>query len=221
MSGTIRFILSLSILPAVIIGLIRFRKIDRSYHPFIFNIVLVLIIEIVHRVLLLTDYKQAINILQNFFSIIDFLLFLWLFHNWRLFNGSIRILLIIVIFYLLAWVGTNFFLVGITKPNFYFLALYAGTLVFFSITTFGKIIIQEQTYIFTNAKFWISLGVLIFYTFFIIICITQISLFNIKVSNAFQNYLQRINVYCNLLANILYAVAVLWIPQKKNYINLS
>ena len=194
---------------------------DRAYYPFVINIVIVLLIEIFHRILIVNQLKVSVNTLQNFFALIDFMLFLWLFHNWRLFNGNVRTFMIIGGTFFIGWIITSFFVVGISNPNFYVFTVYACALVFFSITSFGKLIIQEQAYIFFNAKFWISLGVLIFYTFFVIICITQISLFNIKVSTRFQNYLQQINVYCNLLANILYAVAAIWIPQKKNYINLS
>jgi hypothetical protein len=64
------------------------------------------------------------------------------------------------------------------------------------------------------------LGIIIFYSFFIVTVSTGISLFMHNVSIEFRKGLQAISVYSNLLVNLLYAVAVIWIPRKKNFTSL-
>jgi hypothetical protein len=93
-------------------------------------------------------------------------------------------------------------------------------LIFFSVSTFNKAVVNERISIFKNPKFWICIGLIIFYSFFILVVVTSISLFNVNVSREFRRGLQSISVYSNLLVNLLYAVAALWIPRKKNFTSL-
>src|SRR5687768_5434978 len=86
MDSTVRFILSLSIGFAVIIGIVRFRRINSSYYPFIYIAIAALVIEITHRILMETGHPKLFIVLLNTFSFLDFFLFTWLFHNWGLFN---------------------------------------------------------------------------------------------------------------------------------------
>jgi hypothetical protein len=102
----------------------------------------------------------------------------------------------------------------------YFFILYSFALIFFSVNTFNKMVVHERSSIFRNPKFWIFLGVIIFYSFFIVYSSTGISLFRHHSSREFMRELQAIMVYSNLLVNLLYAVAVIWIPRKKNFTSL-
>lgn len=67
-----------------------------------------------------------------------------------------------------------------------------------------------------NAKLWICIGIIIFYTLFIIICVTQLSVLRENVSKDFQRKFYDVMVFSNLFVNILYAGAALWIPRKKS-----
>jgi hypothetical protein len=220
MDSTLRFIFSLSIGFAVIIGIVRFRRIDSSYYPFIYNAIVALAVEILNRILTVTGHPVAFILVLNIFSYIDFFLFLWLFHNWGLFNRNKLTFIIIAGVFLILWLLNNILLTGFVKHNLYFFILYAFALIFFSVNTFNKTVVHERSSIFRNPKFWICLGVIIFYSFFVVTVSTGISLFMHSVSKAFMAGLQSISVYSNLLVNILYAVAVIWIPRKKNYTSL-
>jgi hypothetical protein len=220
MDAPLYFILSLSIVIAVLIGIIRFKKIDSSYYPFIYDITIVFIIEIAVYYLMQAGHPNILVASVNVFSLIDFCLFTWLFHNWRLFNHNRTTFISILSGFFVAWFLTTFFIGGITTPNLYFRILYSFTLIFFSVSSFNKLVVHDRTAIFRNPKFWICFGIVIFYTFFIIVCVAKISLFRHQVSGEFRKGLQEINVYSNLLVNLLYAVAVLWIPRKKNITSL-
>lgn len=95
MSDPLKFYLSLSIVFAVIIGIIRFRKINPAYYPFIYRVSLCLVVELVRRVLILHQ-NNAATIVTNIFSLADFLLFAWLFHNWGLFKRDKKLFLVII-----------------------------------------------------------------------------------------------------------------------------
>lgn len=216
MSDLLKFWLSLSIVFAVIIGVIRFRKINPSYYPFIYRVSLSLVVELVRRVLLLQNNSNAATLVTNLFSLADFLCFAWLFHNWGLFKRNRRFFLATIVFFILAWVVASyasprhFF-----SPNLYFRILYSFALIFFSVTTLNSLIINTRGGMLKNAKFWICIGIIIFYTLFIIICATQLSVLRENVSKDFQRKFYDIMVFCNLFVNLLYAGAALWIPRKK------
>jgi hypothetical protein len=220
MNDTIRFIISLSIGIAVIIGIVRFRKIDKSYYPFIYTISAALVVEIVTRIFMVTGYPEAFEVALNIYSFLDFYLYLWLFHNWGLFNHNKGVFIAIASTFFIVWATNNALVTGFIRPNFYFFILYSFALIFFSVTAFNKAVVNERISIFRNAKFWICLGIIIFYSFFVVACATSLTLFRENVSREFRGQLQSINVYSNLLVNLLYAVAVIWIPRKKNFTSL-
>lgn len=220
MDDTLRFLFSLSIGFAVIIGIVRFRRIDSSYYPFIFNAIVALVVEILNKILTETGHTVAFIFVLNVFSYIDFFLFLWLFHNWGLFSRKKSIFIIIASIFFLIWLLEGVLVTGFVKLNLYFFMLYAFALIFFSVNTFNKVVVHERSSIFRNPKFWICLGIIIFYPFFILTVTTGISLFKNNVSVQFRRDLQAISVFSNLLVNLLYAVAVIWIPRKKNFTSL-
>jgi hypothetical protein len=220
MDDTLRFIFSLSIGFAVIIGIVRFRRIDSAYYPLIYNAVIALGVEILNKILTEKGYTDAFVFVLNVFSYIDFFLFLWLFHNWGLFNRKKSAFITIAGIFFLIWLSEGIFKTGFIKLNLYFFMLYAFALIFFSVNTFNKAVVNERSSIFRNPKFWICLGIIIFYSFFIVTVTTGISMFKNNVSVQFRRDLQAISVFSNLLVNLLYAVAIIWIPRKKNFTSL-
>lgn len=217
MDSIVRFILSLSIIFAVIGGIVRFKKIDKSYYPLIYNVCLVLLVEVLVFVLMQNGYFKTFTAVLNVFSILDCCLFAWLFHNWGLFNRRRGVFIALQGFFLIAWVILTFVISNITLPNFYFCILYSFALIFFSVNTFNKVVVHERGNIFRNPKFLVCLGIITFYTFFVLVCVTNLSVVRQSVTRLFRANLQEINVYSNLLVNILYAVAILWIPRKQNF----
>lgn len=216
MNDTVRFVLSLSIVFAVVIGIVRFRKADRTYYPFLYRIFLVLLVEITARLMFLSAEPRNFTIVLNSFSILDYCLFTWLFHNWRLFNGNRTVFFSLLGAGFVAWIIITLVLQNIQTPNFAFRVFYSAILIAFSVNTFNKAVVNDRGNIFRNPKFWICLGIIIFYTFFILVCMVNLNLFR-SVSKLFRQNLQEINVCSNILANFLYAVAILWIPRKQNF----
>lgn len=216
MTDTLRFILSLSIGLAAILGIVRFRKIDKSYYPFVYNVTLAFIVEIIVRIFTKTRNIEAFGITLSLYSLVDFILFAWLFHNWGLFNRNKTVFASLIGLFSAGWL-TFVIINGFLLENFYYLILYSFALIFFSVTTFNKVVVHERGSILRNAKFLICLGIIIFYTFFVVLCAFQLSFFSHSIGPALRRNVFQINVYSNLLVNLLYALAVVWIPKNKNF----
>jgi len=178
------FILSMSIAFSVIIGIVRWKVIDPSYYPFIYNIIIVMLVEIINAC---HTYSTGTIKTLNTFSLIDFILFAWLFHNWGLFNHNKKRFFIIIGLFVAAWICITFFITGFSN---------------------------------INAKFWICMGIIIFYSFFTLTRATDLSGGMLHLSKSFKSNLQNIVNYSNLFVNLLYAVAVIWVPRKKNITTL-
>ncbi|MFT3825814.1 MAG: hypothetical protein QM731_17985 [Chitinophagaceae bacterium] len=191
---------------------------DPAYYPFLYYAITVLIVEVTVYLLMRAGLPQVYIAVINIHTLLECWFFSWLFHNWGLFNRNRTIFLSIAAGFTVLWVALTIFVNGITHSNFYFRVLYSFALIFFSVSTFNKMVVQERGNIFKNARFWICLGIIIFYTFFTMICVTSISWQH--VSKLFRRNLQSINVFSNLFVNILYAIAMLWIPRNKRFTNL-
>ncbi len=167
----------------------------------------------------MTSYgeRDLLISMLNTYTLAEFGLLTWLFHKWGLFNRNKVFLIIMMALFFVAWVIITLFVGQINVPNYYFRALYSFALVLFAVSTFNKMVVNHRNKIWENAQFWICLGIIIFFTFFLLDNATKISLFKHTISKAFRVNLQKINVISNLLVNLLYAVAVLWIPRKKNF----
>lgn len=217
MTTDIQFILSLSIVFAFVIGIVRFRKVDPTYYPFLYYVALAFTVEIIHRILFVNNHKNLQAPLIHVYSYIEFCLFAWLFHNWGLFNRRKDVFLGILGAFFVCWCISSFYIHGFKVMNSSFLTLSSFALIFFSVNTFNRVVVHERGNIFRSPKFLICLGVIIFYTFFVLINVTALSMFRQTVSVGFRSSLHQINVYSNFLVNLLYAVAVLWIPRKQPF----
>jgi hypothetical protein len=209
------FILGLSIVFAVIIGIIRFKVIDKSYHPFIYLNAISLLVEVLTYALPQVGQNSVTVIIANIFSFTEFYFFTWLFHNWGLFNFKKRIFILVCSIYFLAWVGFIFCFGGIKHYDLYFPVIASVTIIFFAVTVFNKFIVQDRTPFIKNPKFWIVTGIIIFFAFYVLITSTHLSLFGKQTSEKLAVELHKIVVYPNLLVNLMYAIAVLCIPKKK------
>lgn len=217
MSSDVRFVLSLTIFIAFIIGIVRYRRIDPAYYPFLYFTGIASVVEVLAHLCLKSHRWDLQILLIHVYSYVEFCLFAWLFHNWGLFNRRKSVFISILLIFLICWFISSYFIHGFGELNHYFLTLSSFALIFFSVTTFNKVVVHERGNIFRNPKFLICLGIIIFYTFFVLYNVTSLSVFRQNVSVGFRSNLQLINVYSNLLVNLLYAVAVLWIPRKQNF----
>jgi hypothetical protein len=177
-----------------------------------------LVVEILVKILSEAGVNNIIRTMMNIYTLAEFSLLAWLFHAWGLFNRNKTFFVALMCGFFLAWLVLTTIIDSIVYgSNFYFRVLYSFTLVLFAVSTFNKMVINHRGSIFQNAQFWICLGIIIFFTFFLLDNATKLSLVRHTISTDFKQNLQKIIVFSNLLVNLLYVVAVLWIPRKKNF----
>jgi hypothetical protein len=220
MNSEVQFILSLCIGFTVIIGVIRFTTIDKSYYPFFYLAAISLLVEIAGFILVKNKIYNPMFAMANVFDYLEFFFCTWLFHLWGLFNFKKNIFLSIILISFVFWLVFTFFTGNNMGYNFYFPVIYSMALLIFTVTTFNKFVIQDRRPIFKNPKFWILLGMIIFFAFYLLTLSTSLTIFGKNVSNSFRRSLQGIVIYSNLIVNLMFAIGALWIPKKKNFTRL-
>ena len=205
--------LNYSILIAAIIGIIRFKSIIRDYYPFIFIIWLGVFNETLSLVLIFTLGRNTVN--SNIFVLLEYLLIVYQFYKWNNKKG-LKKYVILALLGLAVWSADNLVLNSITHNNSLFRAFYSFLVVFFSIDQVNKLIIYERGPLFKNSMFIICITFLLYYGFKAFV--ESYNMFHLGLSKTLLRDLWIILYFVNGIANLLYAIAVLWIPTKVKFI---
>jgi hypothetical protein len=215
MSFFLRHISSLSVLIPAIICFIRFRKVDDAYLPFFLLVWAGLLNETVSITL---SYTIRNNILSNnIWFPIEFSLAAWQFYRWRLFAKHKRLLQAIISLLGIIWLADGFFIEGITtRFSSYFLIASAYTIVLMSISMVNKLIVEEKDVLWKNPAFIICSGFILFYT----VTVLTESFYQYGFNNfpELTSGVFRIFQNVNIITNLIYFVAVLWIPTRQKFI---
>ena len=204
---------SFSILPAVVFAIIRFKKINSDYYPFIFILWLALVTEIVSKVLRLYEIPNFLS--TNIYSISEGLLYLFFFKNLGILNRSIYLGLSVSL--IIFWLVENVFIIGSFGDNYtsYFFIICDFLLVLLAINALNNTFLEEKTTL-KSPVFWICIGMIIYFTYVVLIEIFW--LYGIKGNlNYFSESVYKIHSLVNILCNLIYAVAVLWMKKKKTF----
>jgi hypothetical protein len=204
---------SYSIAIAAVIGLIRFPKLSAAYQPFILITITSFLSEVISHMLIVHQKSNAVVI--NVFGIFDALLWLWQFSLWDNGRKNDKRFRIAAIALGSLWIAENialgkFFVFGSVYPlTFSFL------MVVFSAIQMSRQIAVEKANLFTTPEFIICCGAVLFYTYR-----TLIECFyapGITGSEIFLGSLFTILSLINFIVNLLYALVVLWIPEKQKF----
>ncbi len=207
-------ICSYSILFAVVIGLVRFRKINRAYQPFIFITIVTLLTELANP--LSIKYFNTNAVVLNIFILFEFLLWLWQFKRWEVgANPSKWKYPVLFLGLTTIWITENLLLSKIFIFNAGSVLASALVLVFLSIDQVNRLIVEEKNNLLRNAKFLICCGVLILHSYKIMI--ESFYIVKVSQSNSFLSNIFIILVLVNLFVNLLYALATLWIPTRQKF----
>lgn len=204
---------SYSIVLAAIIGLIRFNKLDKAYIPFILLVWAGLFNEIISTVSINLLRSNAVN--SNIYVLLEAMLILWFFKNLKLFEKRKNLFYLIAFFYILLWVTDNFYFSSITQFSSYFGIGYSIITVLMSTQVINKLFLEEKARLNKNAVFVIMIGFIVFFTYKALIEIFWV--YGLNASTSFRLQVYRIMSYINLSVNLMFALAILWIPRKREY----
>jgi hypothetical protein len=206
-------ITSASILIAAVLGGIRFRKLDPGFFPFILLIWLGVISEGASLIIITQGHTNEVQ--YNIFLIVEAVLILLQFYKWKLFSTK-------AVFYsflsglILCWVAEDFIFFSIHTFNSYFIIIASYTLVLLSINMINRLLNSETGSLIKNPVFLISLGFILYFTYAVLVEIFLI--YGMENNISFSMKIFNILIYINLITNLIYSVAIIWIPTKSTFI---
>lgn len=204
-----------SILIAAVLGVIRFRVIQNSYYPLIYICWIALIAEIVAS---LVQKNSGTLWPSNVYVLFEGLLFTWQFRKWGSFHRRDWLFYLIQAAITILWVIDNFYNHNIHELSSVYRISYSVLLVILAIDHINKLIVHERKSFITNAKFLLCIGVIFFFSYKF--TLETFYLYALEKSQNFEFVISifAIQKYVNLLANLLYAYIILWIPRKKIFL---
>lgn len=214
MRTIVAFILSQSILLPIIIGLVRFRRLDGSYQPFFILLLIGFLTEIIGFIVI-QGYRISNFAIVNIYVLIEWTLIAWQFHVWGFLRQKKKLFYALLAFTTICWITENLIFHHITDMVPYFRFLYFFLIVLLSINKINFMITHENRNLFRNPKFLICIGFIIYFIYMIVdFWALAISFFGD------QSIVLRISFlmdYVNAFSNIIYSIAFLLIPKPQKF----
>lgn len=213
MNYWISVIFSFSIIISVIISCFKLKRISTRYYPFVLAVWFNLLGCIASLVASLVWRNNAVT--SNIYFIVFCLLIVWQFKNWGIFGDRTSMFYALVAALVAVWIFDNFLWGSLMEFNPIARVINSMVIVILSI----RLLSSELTV--AVESFWKS-------SIRLILC-TYVILFTVKIITEFfwQYGIQlgddfKINIYflygcINFLANLMYALAMLWIPVTTRY----
>ncbi len=207
-----QFLLSLgfSIFIAGILGLVRLKKIHRIYYPFLLCIWLACINEILSFILIKYHHNTIVN--NNIYVLVESLLIIWLFKNTGLFRKSKVLFYVMILLLPAVWLIDNFFIAGAAALDNYFRIFYSFVIVLMSIATLNRLVVTNRKNLLKDATFLLCIGFILYFTYKILVHAFWI--YGLTTSQAFILKVYTLLLYIDCITNLLYALAILWMPKK-------
>lgn len=196
---------------AAVLGLIRFRKVEPAYQPFLFIVCLGFINHSLSLVLIRYFRSNAIN--GNIYVLVESLLYIWQFCNWGLFKKNKKTALMLAALLLAVWIIDNILLHNFWVLNSGFRIFSSFMMVFLAINQVTSLITRAKMNLLKNAIFIICSGMLIYFSYKAFIDV--FFLVELDPGIGVIYYIYAILVGINFFVNLIFAWAVLWIPKKK------
>jgi hypothetical protein len=206
-------IFSFSIVAAALIGGIRFTRISPAYYPFLICIWAGLLNEIISYIIIHSGHSNAPN--SNIYILAEALLLTWQFKRWGIFARTKILFHGLIIFFVSVWVLENFVVYKITYFSSYFRMVYSFALALMSINHINVLIHKERKQLLRNPEFLICMAFVIYYTYKVMV--EAFWIYGLNNSDDFRKNVYLILAYINLFANLIYALAILWMPTKHRF----
>lgn len=204
--------LSLAVFIAGVIGLFKFKFIDPKFHPFLYCIWLACLNETVSIFLILN--KHTTNVNHNFYVLFEPLLFLWFFVRNGLFLQNKGIPLFLASVLILLWLGENVFFASVDEITYLYRISYSLIIVLLSVNLLSRLLLKSISKQ-NRAVFLLCVSFIIFFSYEVIVDVFWAYGSNSQSSFLLNLYL--ILIYVNLFTNLLYALAVVWMPKKRGF----
>ncbi|HVY74133.1 MAG TPA: hypothetical protein VG890_04845 [Puia sp.] len=209
----ILMLFSYSILPAAVIACFRYSKVPADNRLFFLIVWVALFNEILSDIFAVTFGSSAVN--GNIYVLVEAILYCLLFYRWQVQRRRKYVFWSLIGLLLVAWISDNLILHTVVQTNSLFRIVYSFILVFLALDQINQLITGERENLLKNARFLVSVGVVIFFTYKAII---ELLFWLLPFSKGFQFSIYILMDCVNLLVNLIFALAALWIPTKQKFI---
>lgn len=196
---------------AAVPGLIRFRKMEPAYQPFIIIVCLGFLNHGLSLTMVYYFGSNAVN--ANLYVITESLLYIWQFSNWGLFKKGNRTAFVLSGLLLAVWITDNLLWHTVQTPNSTFRIFSSFMMVFLAIEQLISLVTKAKINLLKNAVFIICCGLLIYFSYKAFIEVFFLVEYKPGTELVYRIYAIFIGV--NFFVNFLFAWAVIWIPKKK------
>lgn len=209
MNATNVFLLSLFVLLPILIGIKRFKNMDKIYYPFFILLVAGFINEVISFILI-RGFKQSNAPANNIYSLFECCLILYQFYLWNNSKKKYRIFVFLVATCVAVWIIENILNFGISWVSTYFDIFYAFVIILLSINQINTIMMRPKGTLLKNPQ--------------IILCVSFITLFIYQIINDASKFISNSPTIHNILiigfsfinfaTNMLFTVAMYLITYK-------
>ncbi len=207
---------SFSIIIAALIGGVRFTKIDPAFYPFVFLTWLASLNEILSFVF--GKYGITTNLNNNIYVLLEAWLLVWQAKRWNVFGKAVILYRALLAVITVVWLY-QVFSAGINVMLYGYRIFYAVLMLFIFIGYNNKLLFEYFRPVIRSSAFLISTGLMFFFTFKILVELYW--WLGVNNSDRFLFGVYNVIVFINLFVNILYTIAMLWIPTKPKYTTFS
>jgi hypothetical protein len=206
--------LIVAIIPCIA-GLVRFRRLGKTYQPLFLMSLAGLVSEAVS--LYLSYYRKSNADVANVYALLEWIFVFWQFRVWGFFQGRKEIGYVILIVPCLVWVAENLVFGKMVNFSPFFRIFASFNIVLFSVNKINFMITHDNRKLLGHPDFLICIGFIIYF------------IYDIVYEWAFQssnNNATEIGItftiiflfgYINALTNIIFAIAFLRIPAPKKF----
>ena len=204
--------MSFTVCIAALIAAFRFSKIEQTYLPFILCIWIAGLNEIISFIVAQNGYSNIAN--NNIYILLEGMLILWQFKKWQMLEQPV----FIVIAALLSgtWLYEIHSWQTLQSLHYYYRLFYAAVVVVCSISFINRIIISHINKMVTNPGFIICTGYILYFTLKMVCDAWW--LYNPESSTEFLTAVFFSMTGSNFITNLLFILAIIWIPRKPDYI---
>lgn len=210
-------IFAYTIVFSVFIALLKIRRVERSYLPVIIFLCYGLLNEIVSDFSIYYFQNNAPN--SNVYVLVSSLIVLYQLDIWSIKKPSKIITNLTLSILVLSWLIENIFIYSIWRFNTLNNVLFYFVIIIFSIKVLAQDLFAQLPAKSAKVIFTLSVIFLLQYTVSLIVEVFWI--YGINSSSLFITRIYWFISYMSLVVNLMYIIAVLWIPEKRELSWLS
>jgi len=209
------FLLSQSVLLPIIAGLVRWRRIDKSYRPFFWLLVIGFVVEIISFISI--RLAKDNTVIVNIYGLLECAFLAWQFHAWGFLRQRKPLFYALLVLAALVWFIVNIAFGHIHDFSPYFVFFYSFLIVLLGVNEINFMITHYNRNLFRNPRFVICVGLIIYFVYMIVyywaLEISRLGRSEISISISITFLLG----YVNILTNIIYAIAFLLFPKPQKF----